>query len=141
MWHMTCDTWHMTFDTWHVKCDKWQNFSSLDLTDCDLWYYEDLEEKAHRPNQSIKNKAFCRTAPATPGLLKIHEILLCLKKKTNWDALIRLSKSKFFCATKKFILKTLHNKAHSTSYFLLFPVTLYNCGLVLSIVYFIIWLD
>ena len=23
-----------------------QNFNSLALTDCDLWYYEDLEEKA-----------------------------------------------------------------------------------------------
>ena len=49
MWHMTCDTWHVTHDTWHVKrLGGWtfsQNFSSLALTVCDLWYYEDLEEK------------------------------------------------------------------------------------------------
>ena len=58
MWHVTCDTWHVTHDTWHVTRDKWhvthlggwtlsQNFSSLALTVCDLWYYEELEEKAH----------------------------------------------------------------------------------------------
>ena len=58
MWHVTCDTWHVTRDTWHVTSDMWQvtcdtwhvwggwtfsqNFSSLALTVCDLWYYEDL---------------------------------------------------------------------------------------------------
>ena len=57
-WHVTCDKWHVTFDTWHVTCDMWhvtcfggwtfsQNFSSLALTVSDLWYDEDLEEKAH----------------------------------------------------------------------------------------------
>ena len=79
MWHVTCDMWHVTCDTWHVTClERWtfpQNFSSLALTVCDLWYYEDLEEKAHWVNQlmneSINDEAVYRTAPATPGLLII----------------------------------------------------------------------
>ena len=48
-----------------------QNFSSLALTVCDLWYYEDLEEKADWINEWMSNKAVYRTAPATPGLLNI----------------------------------------------------------------------
>ena len=46
MWYVTRD---VTCDTWHVTClGGWafsKNFSSLALTVCDLWYYEDLEEK------------------------------------------------------------------------------------------------
>ena len=42
-----------------------KNFSSLALTVCDLWYFEDFEEKA----DSLNYEAVCRTAPATPGLL------------------------------------------------------------------------
>ena len=51
MWHMRCDTWHVTHDMWHVTCwGGWtfsQNFSSLAFTVFDLWYYDDIEEKAH----------------------------------------------------------------------------------------------
>ena len=49
--HVTLDMWHVTRDMWHVTHDTFvgvifsQNFSSLALTVCDLWYYEDLEEK------------------------------------------------------------------------------------------------
>ena len=42
---MTCDMWHMACDTpggWTFS----QKFSSLALTVCDFWYYEDMEEKA-----------------------------------------------------------------------------------------------
>ena len=70
----------MTRDTWQVTCDMlggWtfsQNFSSLALTFCDLWYYVDLEEKAdgvtELKNELINDGAVYRTAPATPGLLK-----------------------------------------------------------------------
>ena len=85
MWHVTCDMWHVTCDTWHVTNDMWhvtrlggwtfsQNVSSLALTVCDLWYYEDLEEKTHGLNQlineSVNDEAVYRTAPATPGMLK-----------------------------------------------------------------------
>ena len=82
MWHVTREMWHGARDMWHVTCGIWhvtccggwtfsQSFSSLALTVCDFWYYEDWEEKAHGPNQSINNKTVCRTAPATPGLLII----------------------------------------------------------------------
>ena len=56
MWHVTHDMWHVTHDTWHMTRDMFggwkfsQNFSSLALTVCDLWYYEDLEEKDDRLN-------------------------------------------------------------------------------------------
>ena len=73
MWHLTRDTWHATCDTWHVtRLGVWtfsQNFSSLALTVCDLWYYEDLEEKADGLTQWMNHKAVYRTVPATPGLL------------------------------------------------------------------------
>ena len=52
VWKKKCDMWHVTRDKWHMTCDRFgggwtfsQNFSSLALTNCDLWYYEDLEEK------------------------------------------------------------------------------------------------
>ena len=67
--------WHVTRDTWHVTClGGWtfsQNFSSLALTVCDLWYYEDLEEKADSLTELMNDEAVYRTAPATPGLLNI----------------------------------------------------------------------
>ena len=36
---------------------------------CDLWYYEDLEEKDDWLNKQINDVDVYRTAPATPGLL------------------------------------------------------------------------
>ena len=77
MWHVTCYTWHVTRDTWHVTiCGGWtlyKNFISLALIVFDLWYYEDLEEKAHGLNELISDKGVCRRAPATPGLLNTGE--------------------------------------------------------------------
>ena len=35
---------------------------------------EDLEEKGDSLNQSISNRGACRTAPATPGLLKLDGV-------------------------------------------------------------------
>ena len=93
---MTCDTWHVTRYMWHVTSDTYtwhvflfffwgggwtfsQNFSSLALTVCDLWYYEDLEEKATSVTQLINDEAVYKTAPATPGLLK-----------TCWKSLLKI---------------------------------------------------
>ena len=80
MWHMKCDKWQMTYDMRHVTCDMrhvtcdmlwgWtfsRNVSSLALTVCDLWYYEDFVETAPH---LMNDKVVYRTAPATPGLLK-----------------------------------------------------------------------
>ena len=64
MWHATHDMWHMTHDvtqrdTWHMTCNMFggwtfsQNFSSLALVVCDLWYYEYLEEKDDLMNELI----------------------------------------------------------------------------------------
>ena len=76
MWHMICDMWHMTRHTRHVTCcGGWtfsQNFNSLGLTVCDLWYYEDLEEKAASFTDLINDEAVCWTASAKQGLLIIH---------------------------------------------------------------------
>ena len=78
---MTRDMWHVTHDMLHVtRLGGWtfsQNFSSQALTVCDLWYYEDLEEKDEWLNQLmnewINDEAVYRTAPATPGLLIIPQ--------------------------------------------------------------------
>ena len=64
--------WHVTRDMWHVGGGGWtfsQNYSSLALTVSDLWYYEDMEEKADLLTDWIYDEAVYRTAPATPGLL------------------------------------------------------------------------
>ena len=79
MWHVTHDTWHVTCDTWHVTHDTWhvwggwtfsQNFSSLALTVCDLWYYEDLEEKDRSVNQWI-NELITRLFIEQPRLHRV----------------------------------------------------------------------
>ena len=95
MWHETRDTWQVvTRDMWHVTCfGVWtfsQNFSSLALTVCDLWYYEDLEEKDDSLNQSISDEAVYRTAPATPGLLNIGKCLKPIQlRQWVWPALAK----------------------------------------------------
>ena len=72
MWNVTCDMWHVTCDTWHLTCwGLWtfsQSFSSLALTVSDLWYYEDMEEKAHLLTDWMNYEAVYRTASSTPGL-------------------------------------------------------------------------
>ena len=80
---VTCNMWHVTRDNWHVTCwVGWtfsQNFSSLALTVCDLWYYEDLEEKADSLAHKINDEAVYRTAPATPGLLKTQRMWILIE--------------------------------------------------------------
>ena len=85
MWHVTCDTWHVTCDTWHVIRDTWhmtngvggtfsQNFSSLALTVCDFWYYEDMEEKADWINELINDEAVYRTR-SVKNTTSIYQVL------------------------------------------------------------------
>ena len=75
-WHLTHDMWHVTSDIWHATHDLWQvglggrwsfshNFSSLALT---VFEWRCFEGSV---TDLINNKGVCRTAPATPGLLKI----------------------------------------------------------------------
>ena len=74
MWHVTRDTWHVTRVTWHMTClGGWtfsQNFSSLALTVCDLWYYEDLQEKADGLNRWI-NESMTRLFIEQPRLHRV----------------------------------------------------------------------
>ena len=44
---------------------------------------EDLEEKGELMNKSISYQCVCRTAPATPGLLKITELEKSVKEMTQ----------------------------------------------------------
>ena len=74
--HMTCDICHVTHDTWHVTCCGWwtfsQHFSSLALTVCDLWYFEDLNISIIS-KEKTKSLSFCvaKEGPKAshPGLL------------------------------------------------------------------------
>ena len=84
MWHMTCDTWHVTRDIWHMTCDTWhvtfdmlwgvnilskfQLPSSYRLWFMILWRFGG---KVPLMSNLMSNRGVCRTAPATPGLLKI----------------------------------------------------------------------
>ena len=58
----------MTHRGWWTLC---QNFRSLALTVWKLWWFEDISTKERWLNQSMNYDGVCRTAPATPGLLKI----------------------------------------------------------------------
>ena len=80
--NVTCDTWHVIHDMWRVTYDMlggWtfsQNVSSLALNVCDLWYFEDFEEKGYWlteiMNYWINDEAvYNRKALATPGLFNI----------------------------------------------------------------------
>ena len=65
MWHVTCHTWHVTPDLWHLLGDE----HSLQISALQLWIY------FHKPSLTLMNyEAVCRTAPATPSLLKIFYI-------------------------------------------------------------------
>ena len=84
MWHVTCDMWHVTHDMWHLTHDIWQVgegdfflllfFSSLALTVWEWRCSEDISTNHDLINQSVGDGGVCRTAPATPGLLKNHWI-------------------------------------------------------------------
>ena len=65
---MTHDRWHVT----HSRLCRVNILSKLQLSSFNglgIWCFEDLEEKDHWINQLMNDKAVCRTAPATLGLL------------------------------------------------------------------------
>ena len=79
MWHVTCDTWHVTHDTWHMTFDM-------------LWGEHSLKISADWLTDLINHESVCRTAPATPGLLKNYEETT-LKKATENDLNLACFKS------------------------------------------------
>ena len=78
-WHMTCDIWHMTRDMWHVKFDMLWGVNILSKfqlpSSSGLWFriFWRLGGKGWLSDW-MSNEADCRTAPATPGLLKMHHL-------------------------------------------------------------------
>ena len=70
MWHVTCDTWHVTHNTWHVGEMKllW-TFQVPSFNGLGVMMFRRL---------GGKGSGICRTAPATPGLLKLDGVALLL---------------------------------------------------------------
>ena len=84
----------MTHDTLHVTGGRrwtfFQNFSTLAFTVWKWRFVEDIFTKDHSLSLLINDKGVCRTAPATPGLVKWLGILLLvyfLCNAINFDAL------------------------------------------------------
>ena len=64
---MTRDSWHVTHDIWHVGEDEPSQQFQLPSS-YGLWvnvFWKDISTK-----DELLNKSVCRTAPATPSLLK-----------------------------------------------------------------------
>ena len=71
-------------------CGGWtfsQNFSYLAFKVCDIWYFEDLEEKddwlTDWLTEWINDEGVCRTALATPGLLNTRKSSMINFKQTE----------------------------------------------------------
>ena len=63
MWHVTCDIWHVTHDTWHMT---WTH---------DIWIVTHGGRLTFSQNfRPLALALACRTAPATPGLLRIWSL-------------------------------------------------------------------
>ena len=76
-WHVTCDMWHITCDMWHVTHDMWHVegvniLSKFQLpSSYGLWFMTSWRSRGKGwPTEWINDGGDCRTAPATPGLLK-----------------------------------------------------------------------
>ena len=75
------DKWYVTGDTWNITCDTWRmthgegwifskNVPSLALMASVRQCFGDIFTKGHWLTYIIPKKGVCRTAPATPGMLK-----------------------------------------------------------------------
>ena len=79
-WHLTPDSLHVTPDTWHMSFTMWWELnilskfklpSSFDLGVMMFWRLGGKGWLTDWLSQLMSNGGVCRTAPATPGLLKI----------------------------------------------------------------------
>ena len=78
MRHVTRDMWHVTRrDLWHVTRDMFgggvnivSKFQLPSFTVCDLWYYEDLEEKDEWMNE-LRNQSVTRLFIEQPRLNRV----------------------------------------------------------------------
>ena len=74
-WHETrdtCDTWHMRHETWHIL-SKCQLPSSYCLVFMIFWRFVRKGWLTEWMNGWMNNKAVCRAAPATPGLVNMTQ--------------------------------------------------------------------
>ena len=82
MWHMTFYMWHMTCDMWYVLGGKLLSKFQLLRSYCSwfmiLWRFGGTSWRTDWLSESINYEAACRTAPATPVLLNMFWILLCV---------------------------------------------------------------
>ena len=74
MWHVTSDMWHLTCDRWHVIHDTWRwvnILSKFQLSSSNSLGFMIFWRSGGKGSLSklTNDKAVCRTAPATPGLL------------------------------------------------------------------------
>ena len=76
MWHVTCDTWQVTHDMWGEVnlLSKFQLSSFYGLGVKVFWIYFNKWWRSQSVNKLINEKGVCRTAPATPGLLKRQQV-------------------------------------------------------------------
>ena len=82
MWDVTHNKWHMTGDMWRGVnlLSKFQLTSSYGLEITMYWIYFHKSSL----NVLINDEGVCRTAPATPGLLKIYIQILDSSRKFYW---------------------------------------------------------
>ena len=123
MWHVTCDTWHVTQDMWHVTRDKWHVthlggvniLSKFQLPSSYCLWFMILWRSGGKGwiNQLMSTEAVYRTAPATPGLLIIHNMDLLYNKfyfvqwihlNIHWSLTIRMNVWKYSREERSFLL-------------------------------------
>ena len=84
MWHLTCDTWHITCDAWRVTCDTWwvgevNLLLKFQLSICYglgiKVFWRNFDKRWVTESMKELQSFFCRTDPATLGLLNIY--LMC----------------------------------------------------------------
>ena len=76
MWNVTGDTWHVPRDMWHVTVGGRWTFSQNSAFYLLRFVIYDILKIWRKMltqwlNELINYEGVCRTAPATPGLLKL----------------------------------------------------------------------
>ena len=110
MWQVTCDTWNVTRDMWHVTCgmlwgvnivSKFQLLSYSGLWFMIFWRLGGKGWFTNSLNESMNDKADCRTAPATPGLVKIISISGS-EKLWIWEKIVIVTKAQQTTLTESY---------------------------------------
>ena len=90
---MTSEMWHVTPDMWHMTpiCGGGEpslkisaSYLVLVLSYCLLNIFTKDDPVNELMNKLMNKEGVCRTAPATPGLLNIWNIVLGVNKNLFW---------------------------------------------------------